>query len=95
MCPQRKGKCGEKQELELEEGDTETVEVTGLELGESCTYKIGSKCGSPAFKLSDGAIDGLEFSFLEFDDEEEEDEDETKRGKGKGKRPRKGMPMRD
>ena len=51
-CAHRKtDKCGEKQELELEEGDTETVEVVGLELGETCTYKVKSNCGSPAFQL--------------------------------------------
>lgn len=92
MCPQRQNKCGEKQEIELEEGDTETVEVTGLEVGETCTYKIKSNCGSPAFKLQDGATDGLEFTFLEFEDAEAK---ETGKGKGKNKSPKDGMPSRD
>ena len=95
MCPQRKDKCGEKQDLEFEEGDSETVEVAGLELGETCTYKVKSNCGSPAFKIDDGtAIDGLEFSFLEFEDDETEGDEETTKGKGKGKRPKEGMPSR-
>ena len=81
-----------KQDIELEEGDTETVEVTGLEVGESCTYKIKSNCGSPAFKLQDGATDGLEFTFLEFEDSQAK---ENGKGKGNNKSPKDGMPTRD
>ena len=92
MCPQKTNKCGEKQDIELEEGDSETVEVTGLEVGESCTYKIKSNCGSPAFKLQDGATDDLEFTFLEFEDSEAK---ENGKGKGKNKSPKDGMPTRD
>lgn len=49
MCPQRKEKCGNKQELDLGEDESESIEIVGLEDGESCTYKVRSNCSAPAF----------------------------------------------
>ena len=50
-----------------------------------------SNCGAPAFKLQDGATDGLEFTFIEFEDAEME---KPGKGKGRGKAPKEGMPSR-
>ena len=55
MCPQKQSQCGETQEVVFTEVDEAAVdlEVTGLTEGESCTYKIKSSKGSPAFKVKD------------------------------------------
>ena len=92
MCPQRKEKCGSKQDLDLGEGETEQVEVVDLEEGETCTYKVKSNCGSPAFKVEEGATEGVDITYIEFEDGEVE---KTGKGKGKGKSPKSDMPSRD
>lgn len=79
MCPQRKAKCGNKQELELSEGETENVEVEDLEEGETCTYKVKSKCGSPAFQVKEGGQNGVNITFIEF---EESSVNKTTKGRG-------------
>lgn len=89
MCPQRKNKCGDKQDLEIQEGETQTVEVVNLEAGETCTYKVKSDCGSPAFKMEEGPTDGVDISFIEFEGEQVK---KTSKGKDKNKSPKDGMP---
>lgn len=93
MCPQRKGKCGGKQELDLpEEGTSETIEVVDLEQGETCTYKVKSNCGSPAFRVLEAGKSGVNITFIEFEGSEV---NRTEGGKGHGKSPKKGMPSRN
>lgn len=39
-----------------------------MEDGETCTYKVKSNCGSPAFKVTDGTTEGVDISYIEFED---------------------------
>jgi hypothetical protein len=96
MCPQKQDKCGTKQEVDFEEVDEEEeMEVTGLEEGDTCTYTIKSKKGSPCFKVKDDstiADSKVDITFVEF----EEDKVETGTvDKGTDKSPKEGMPKRD
>lgn len=76
MCPQKQTNCGEVQEVTFEEtGEEETLTVSGLTDGESCTYKIKSNKGSPAFKLSDDSTttdEKAEISYIEFETDKTE-----------------------
>ena len=75
MCPQKQEKCGTKQDVEFETiGSVEDLTVTGLEAGESCTFKIKSKKGAPAFRMKkDSTItnDKVEITFIEYEETEE------------------------
>ena len=74
FCPQKQDMCGSNQEIEFadvtEEGDEEEIEITGMTDGETCTYKLKSSKGSPAFKLSDDATTDdskVEITYIEFE----------------------------
>jgi hypothetical protein len=72
MCPFRKRKCGRKQKLLFEEkGANEDIIVEGMEVGESCTYRIKAKNGSPAFKVTaeSTATNGkVNITYVEFNE---------------------------
>jgi len=91
MCPQFKAKCGDKQELNLEEGDSEDISASDIQEGETCTWRIKSNCSSPAFALESGATNGIGITFMEFD---EESLGTAKKGKGRNASPKNGMPQR-
>lgn len=63
--------------------------MVDLEAGETCTYKVKSDCGSPAFKLEEGQTEGVNITFIEFEGDEVE---QASKGKGKNKSPKSGMP---
>jgi len=73
MCPFKKNKCGEKQNVTFSETDkTEEVKAKNLTAGESCTYMIKSSCGSPAFSTKNfsGMNDSnVNITFIEFEKE--------------------------
>ena len=57
MCPQKQAICGTEQSVDFTEiGQEKNVTITGMTTGESCTYKIKSTKGSPAFKLSNSSV---------------------------------------
>lgn len=52
-------------------GDTDTIRITAMSEGDSCSYKIKSSRGSPAFKIDDSytmSASNFEISYLEFDE---------------------------
>jgi len=72
MCPQKQAICGTKQTIEFGEeyGDTSSITATAMGEGDSCTYKIMSSKGAPAFKVVDTASinsNNFEITFLEFE----------------------------
>jgi len=51
-------------------GQEQNITITGMNNGESCSYKIKSKKGSPAFKLSNSSTAGdskVNITFVEFE----------------------------
>lgn len=51
-------------------GQEQNITITGINNGESCSYKIKSKKGSPAFKLSNSSTAGdskVNITFVEFE----------------------------
>lgn len=90
FCPQPKKKCGEKHEIEYSETGAESVTVTNLTVGETCTYKVKSNCGSPAFKAN--GTKNVNITYIEF---ESTQANKTSGGKGKNKSPKEGMPTRN
>ena len=88
MCPQRQDKCGSKQVVEFdEEGQAEKIRMFNLTLGDSCTFKVKSKCGAPVFKVNSfenlQANTTLDVSFTEWNFKK------IKPGKGKPDKPGK------
>jgi hypothetical protein len=72
MCPQKQAICGNKQTIEFGEeyGDTSSITATAMGEGDSCTYKILSSKGAPAFKVVDTASissSNFEITFLEYE----------------------------
>ena len=87
MCPQKQSICGSKQTIEFGEeyGDTSSITATGMGDGDSCTYKILSSKGAPAFKVVDTASinsNNFEITFLEFEASKVEKTDGTLPGEG-------------
>jgi hypothetical protein len=71
FCPFKKDKCGDTQSVEF--GDsvntTQSLTVNDMSEGETCSFKIKSKCNSPAFKKtsSEGMDDdNTEITFIEY-----------------------------
>ena len=90
FCPQKKEKCGPKQDYSFDdEESSESVTVSNLTLGESCSYKMKSDCGSPAFKVNGTKVN---ITYIEFEGSQV---NKTEKGAGKGKSPKDGMPMRN
>ena len=73
MCPQKQSVCGTRQTVEFDDfGQTRSITTAVMTEGDSCTYKILSSKGAPAFKRTDTATldsNNFEISFLEFDGE--------------------------
>jgi len=90
FCPQKKDKCGSKQEISFDDEEgSESVEVKNLTRGETCSYKMKSNCGSPAFKVNGTKVN---ITYIEFEGSQV---NKTMGGKGKGKSPKEGMPSRN
>lgn len=54
-CPQKIDLCGEaaRQEIQIDaEGNSTKVEIVSLDQGQSCSYRMNVKCGSPYFRVS-------------------------------------------
>jgi len=71
FCPFKKDKCGDTAEVEFEDNvnSTQSLTVNDMSEGETCSFKIKSKCNSPGFKKvsSEGMDDGnTEVSFIEY-----------------------------
>ena len=96
ICPQKQNKCGSNQDIELADVDaTEDVEVAGLAEGESCTFKVKTTCGTPAFSTTDSSTtntEKFEISYMEFDGAEV---DEAAVEAGEEGAPAEGMPPRN
>lgn len=72
MCPQRKDRCGTKQDVSFDkEGETSDLTVTGIKNGESCSFRIKAKCGAPGFKVKDASTapaDSYDATYVEYTD---------------------------
>jgi hypothetical protein len=90
FCPQPKDKCGDRQEINFEGNGFEILEPLNLDEGESCTYKLKSSCGSPAFKIDYNGL--LNVTYLEF---ESAKVNTTSGGQGNHEGPYDGMPSRN
>jgi hypothetical protein len=71
FCPFKKDKCGDTAEVSFEDSvnTTQSVTVNDMAEGETCSFKIKSKCNSPGFKKtsSEGMDDSnTEISFIEY-----------------------------
>ena len=72
FCPQVQNKCDIKQNIEFGENDvntTQSINIRNLNKGETCTYKVKSKCNAPAFRVVDGSganDSSVEISFIEY-----------------------------
>ena len=54
FCPQKRDKCGPTQQVTFdEEGISQNLTIFNMTVGDSCTYKIHSKCGAPVFRVDD------------------------------------------
>jgi len=52
FCPRDPKNCGAIKEFVFEERNaTQALEVLNMTEGETCNFKIKSKCGSPAFSV--------------------------------------------
>lgn len=71
MCPQKQAVCGTNQTMEFTQtGQEQNVTISGMTTGDSCSYKIKSKKGSPAFKMSNSSTAGdskVNITFVEFE----------------------------
>jgi hypothetical protein len=63
FCPQS-SKCGTKKELTYTDQGVESFAVKNLTKGETCTYKLKSDCGSPAFKVNGTKVN---VTYIEFE----------------------------
>jgi len=71
FCPFKKDKCGSTAEVTFEDNvnSTQQVTVENLAEGETCSFKVKSKCNSPGFrKVSSSNMDdsNTEVSFIEY-----------------------------
>jgi hypothetical protein len=58
MCPQIASKCGDTSITFDGRPQEASVEVNGLNFGESCTYRVKATCGAPSFEIdADSTID--------------------------------------
>lgn len=96
MCPQRQDVCSTSQNVTFTEIDqSQNITIIGMSTGESCTYKIRSKKGSPCFKLSnDSTADDtkVNITFVEFDNRKV---NKTGSASGSSSSPEDGMPARN
>lgn len=71
FCPFKKDKCGDTAEVEFDESVnvTQSLTVNDMSEGETCSFKIKSKCNAPGFKKTsaEGMDDtNTEVSFIEY-----------------------------
>jgi hypothetical protein len=70
MCPQFQRTCGNTQEIIFDEmGADQNITLTGMTPGESCTFYVKSRTGSPGFrKTPDSTIDDrkMNMTFVEY-----------------------------
>lgn len=71
MCPFKKSVCGTTQTVDFDEvGDLKTLTMTGMSEGDSCTFKVHSSSGSPAFRVDNSltmSTSNFEITYLEYD----------------------------
>lgn len=71
MCPFKKSKCGNDQNITFDNSnENKTFTVKNLSAGESCTFMIKSKCGSPAFKVENKTYmndSNCNITFIEYE----------------------------
>ena len=73
FCPMKKNKCGDqwKYDFSNNQNVTSNITVQNLTKGESCTIKIKSSCGSPAFQLGDNGnatSSKIYMSYIEYNE---------------------------
>ena len=96
FCPQKQAKCGDKQEVTFDEvNEEENITITGLTEGETCSYTIKSKKGSPAFKMSDASADDTKVNVTYVEYAKSKSKATTTAAKGTDKSPKEGLPVRD
>lgn len=73
FCPFVREKCGDKEKIEFSEtsvNETQQISVSNLNKGDTCCYKVKSKCNSPAFRVIDKELgmndSSVEISFIEY-----------------------------
>jgi hypothetical protein len=50
--------CGGKTNINLNSvGENQQINITSIPVGASCSYRVMSKCGFPAFEVNDTNID--------------------------------------
>jgi hypothetical protein len=56
---QKKDKCGGRDEIELKkkEWTNVTLDLSDIGFGETCTYKVKSKCGYPQIQVNSTNVD--------------------------------------
>lgn len=70
--------------------------ISGMDDGESCTYKIKSSKGSPCFKVSNESnIDDRKINITYVEFEENKVNKSSDSGQGRDKSPSDGMPARN
>lgn len=70
MCPQNPKKCGDVQDIFFShEGESQVVEIMGMQAGDSCTYKITADCGAPGFSI-DSTLNTTDYdvTYVEWND---------------------------
>jgi hypothetical protein len=92
MCPQMDTQCGKNVTFEFQTESMANVTAKNLTFGDSCTYKVKSTCGSPAFQLQKGRNLGVNITFIEFDGS---GVNRTTPGKTNNTSPNTGMPSRN
>lgn len=71
MCPQVQNKCGTDQAFAFEkEDEMSSIDISGLQSGDTCTYRVNTKCGGPGFRLhpdSTATDSQINVSYFEVD----------------------------
>ena len=70
MCYYDSSACGTQDEYTLTEGESVTINISGLARGRSCFYRVSSECAAPAFSVgtAETATNGdYEVEYIEFD----------------------------
>lgn len=97
MCPQKQAVCGSNQTVSFTESGAEAnITMTGMSDGDSCTYKIKSSKGSPAFRVSNDSTitdSKVNITYVEF--ESSMVNKTTTYGTGADKSPKEDMPARN
>ena len=86
MCPFREKSCGKKKTIEFTDTTDAAVDIapTAMVAGETCSYKVKSKKGSPAFRVKKDSTTTdakTEVTFVEYDESKTEVDTTTGRPK--------------